>query len=224
MWRIDSVERLPRRLLEEGGHAPPGSSMMIRKAFQRWSARLQLLLAGWRPHRDVWDRLRRPDGLPAHAEAKRILSRYGQLRIGPSNDFTVLDPSVGDEIREPLRWCERVLGRSVYPLGYSEHQDRNYLLVDEAGVIYDLSLDSADPAIPAELRPLASSFEKLLPSLVTGSFNVKELREDLDAIGLRDERRELTADAGPSSRRSTAVGDATHPCSRSVPCPGSRPC
>jgi hypothetical protein len=87
-------------------------------------------------------------------EAKRILAEYGELRLGPSNDFTVLDPSVEDEIMEQLTWCERALARSIYPLGYSEHQDRAYLLVDEAGVVYDLVLDDAPGVgVSAELRP-----------------------------------------------------------------------
>ena len=102
----------------------------------RWSTWLRLLLAGWRPGRNVLNRLTLPESLEVFPEAERILAEFGNLRFGDRNDQVRLDPSLGQEIVEQLKMYERELGRRLYPLGVWQHQDRIYLLVDENGVVY----------------------------------------------------------------------------------------
>jgi hypothetical protein len=141
--------------------------MSVRDTLTRWSTWLRLVLAGWRRDRDVWAALDVPKALRVFPEARRILGAYGGLRFSDRNEWTHLDPSFGKEILPQIAWAERELGRALYPLGYTEHQDRIYLLVDEAGIIYSMALDDGPgPETTADLRFMALSFEQALPGLV----------------------------------------------------------
>ncbi len=99
--------------------------------------RLKLYFAGWRPDRDVWGQLRLPASPAVFPEAERILRRFGGLRFGNSCEQVRIEPfdAVGDEddLRER---CETKVGRRLYPIGYREHQDREPVFVDEAGIVY----------------------------------------------------------------------------------------
>src|SRR5437867_2138353 len=107
-----------------------------KKRTWRWTTWLKLLLAGWRPNRNVWDQLKLPRSFPVFPEAKRVLAEFGNLKFGTANDHVHLDPSSGEEIAEEIHLYEAALGRSLYPVGFMEHQDRIYLLVDENGIVY----------------------------------------------------------------------------------------
>jgi hypothetical protein len=72
-------------------------------------------------------------------------------------------------------------------------------LVDDRGAIYELALDDAPaPEVSGELRPIASSFEKALPYLVTGLLDVNDTRKDLAAIGMIDQRWPVKRGSGQS--------------------------
>jgi hypothetical protein len=123
----------------------------------RWTTIPRLVFAGWRPNRNVWARLKLPASFEVFPEARRILSRFGGLKFGDRNELARLDPSSGDEVSDQIRACEKLLGRRLYPLGYREHQDREYVLVDEAGTVYLLAGDT--------LHLLAASFEIAIDDL-----------------------------------------------------------
>jgi hypothetical protein len=137
----------------------------------------RLLLAGWRPGRDVWGRVQLPHAFESFPEAQRVLSRFAGLRFGDRNDFAVLDPCAGEEEVGQIRQCERKVGRRMYPVGFAEHQDRAYYLVDEAGVVYLMFPGD-------ELQPLASSFERALDSIARRSIRRRERDDDLRPLGL----------------------------------------
>jgi hypothetical protein len=134
------------------------------------SAVLPLLLAGWSPFRDAWDRLALPPGPAPFPEAKRILSRFGRLCFGDRSERVVLDPAAAiEDDPDLLRRCEAAMGRRLYPLGHQQHQDREPIFVDERGAIY---VNVGD-----DLHLLAKSFEASLRYLTRpGSFR------DFDAL------------------------------------------
>ncbi len=100
-------------------------------------------------------------------EARRVLSEYGNLKFGDRNEWVHLDPSVGDEVAEQIGRWEKEIARPLYPLGFTEHQDRIYLLIDEEGIVYTLCLDDAPGQhVDSDLIQLAPSFEEALKYLV----------------------------------------------------------
>jgi hypothetical protein len=140
-----------------------------------WMTTIALVFNGWWPGRDVWGRLKLPPSFEAFPEAKRILARYGGLTFGPKTDYTRFDPSAGEEVADDIKEYQKQVGRRLYPVGYREHQDREYLLVDEAGIIYLLT---------DELRPMASSFERLLGYIVWKVERRRDIDEELRPHGL----------------------------------------
>jgi len=119
------------------------------------------LLAGWRPHRDVWANLRLPMSLVAFPAAKSILNRFGGLRFGSRNEHVVLEPTEALVYNPDLiRRCERILGRQFYPIGYQEHQDREPILVDVSGAVYIVFGD--------DLYRVADSFDAVLSKVARG--------------------------------------------------------
>ena len=145
----------------------------------RWTTLLRLYIAGWRPSRNVWTKLKLPKSLQVFPEAQRILSEFGGLKFGDWQNNVSFDPTPGEEVAEPIKTFEGVLGVRLYPVGAMEHQDCHYLLVDEKGIVYTL-IDGVDSF---DLEPLASSFER------TAEFLVRKLayysEEDLQAIGMK---------------------------------------
>ncbi|WP_435015898.1 SUKH-3 domain-containing protein [Tundrisphaera sp. TA3] len=158
---------------------------------------LKLLMAGWHPRRDVWERLHLPGTFRVFPEAKRILSEYGNLRFGDSIEWALLDPFVGEEIKNQISWSEMATGRSMYPLGSMQQQDVEYLIADEIGYIYHLTLDGGpEPDVTADLDLLASSFVKALKWLVLRTWASRvELNRILRADGLKP----LSWSLGPTS-------------------------
>jgi hypothetical protein len=137
--------------------------------------RLRLLLAGWRPNRDRWDRLNLPPSLTPFPEARRVLAEFGGLKFGNRNDGVVLDPSLGEEVAEEIKAFERKLRVRLYPVGVMDHQDRHYLLVDEHGIVYTL-ID--------QLEPLATSFHRALEYLIRQMADRRDVEADLRPAGL----------------------------------------
>jgi hypothetical protein len=144
----------------------------------------RLLLAGWRPGRDVLGRLPLPESFELFSEAERVLRQFAGLEFGNRNDYARLDPAAGDEVVGPIRECERKVGRRMYPVGFTEHQDRAYYLVDETGVVYLMFPGD-------ELQPLASSFERALDSITRRSIRRRDRDEDLRPLGLVGKSWEL---------------------------------
>ena len=68
-----------------------------------WSTRLRLVLAGWRPNRDVWERLTLPAGLAPFAAARAVLREFGGLRLGSDNEHMWLDPALGEKVADQVR-------------------------------------------------------------------------------------------------------------------------
>ena len=160
---------------------------------RRWTTWLTLLVAGWRPCRNIWCQLDLPSGLEVFPEAKRILTEYGGLKFQRSSEVVHLDPSTAEPIVGQIRRYEEASGRRLYPLGFYEHQDQLYLLIDDQGVVYTLTLldDAPEPLASSALEPLASSFERALESLLGGSRLQREAHEDLRSIGLQGKVWEL---------------------------------
>lgn len=158
---------------------------------------LRLVLAGWYPRRDVWERLHLPCSFPVFSEARRILSEFGNLKFGATSEWVRLDPFVGEEIKNQIAWSEKATGRSMYPLGFMQHQDVEYLIADENGYIYHLTLDGGpEPDVTANLDLLASSFEKVLKWLVLRTWASRlELIQILRADGLKP----LSWNLGPTA-------------------------
>ena len=107
----------------------------IRILWPLWMTKIALLFSGWRPNRNVWGRLKLPPSFEVFPVAKEILTRYGGLKFGPSTDYARLDPSLAEEVVNEIKEYEKKIGGRLYPLGIREHHDREYLLVDETGVI-----------------------------------------------------------------------------------------
>lgn len=145
------------------------------KTTWRWTTRLKLRAAGWRPNRNVWDRLKLPQSLSVFPEAKRILAEFGDLRFSSPAESVHLDPSVGEEIADQIKVYEKKLGRPLYPVGILEGGDTLYLLVDDKGLVYALS---------DQLEPFASSFERAIGYLVRHVINGREMKDDLQAAGV----------------------------------------
>lgn len=137
---------------------------------------LRLTFAGWHRNRSMWGRLGLPASFDVFPEAKRILDSFGGLNFGNRNEYARIDPSSGDEALSQIRECERKLSRRLYPVGYREHEDREYFLVDETGIVYLLIGDM--------LHPLASSFEKALDYIVRGTIRRRDLNKDLGMVGM----------------------------------------
>jgi len=135
----------------------------------------KLSAAGWYPNRNVWQQLQLPQSFKIHPAAKAILTEFGNLQFGDISETTKFDPRSGEEVAAEIHRFESVIGRSLYPLGYLEVQDRMYLLVDEKGAIYELDVD---------LWPVASSFDTVLDYLVRGTGKHDVMKADLEPLGL----------------------------------------
>ncbi len=123
------------------------------------TTKVRLWWAGWRPRRDVWGQLKLPISPPMFPEAKRVLSRYGGLRFGNSDEHLALEPVRAMEDDEGLlARCELALGRRLYPLGYQVHQDPEVIFIDERGALFKTSGD--------ELYSVAETFEEALWCIV----------------------------------------------------------
>lgn len=147
-----------------------------RKRSWRWGTWGRLVLAGWRPGRDVWDSLKLPAGFTAFPEAQRVLAEFGGLKFTKPYGSATLDPSVGEEISEEIHAYEKKLGRALYPVGIIDGGDTLYLLLDESGLVYTLTY---------RLEPFASSFNQAIKYLVlVCTVNKREQREDLKSIGM----------------------------------------
>ena len=147
----------------------------LRLIFPRCITLLGLVFVGWYPRRDVWGRLRLPPSFELLPEAKRILAEFGGLKFGQRTNFTWFDPSAGEEVVGEIRQFEVLCGHRLYPLGFREHQDREYLLVDESGVIYLLS---------DGLQPFASSFNRALQLLFWKVQRRVQIDRDLQSTGM----------------------------------------
>jgi hypothetical protein len=145
----------------------------------RWSTYLKLVLAGWKPGRNVWEQLELPESLPVFAEAQRVLAEFGQLRLGTRHDRIHLGPSVEDDIVGEIKTYERRLGRRLYPIGVMEHQDPVQLLLDDHGIVYTLM-----PGL--ELEPMASSFDRAIEFLIRRHTSRQESRDDLRRVGISE--------------------------------------
>ena len=156
---------------------------MARPRRLRWTTVVGLIFAGWYPGRNVWGRVQLPKGFEVFPEAERVLGRFGGLKFGDRNEHARLAPAAGEEEAGRIGECVRKLGRRLYPVGYYEHQDREYYLVDEAGIVYLLTGDT--------LHALASSFEKALDYIVWCRIRRGEVERDLGRLGLGDTRWQL---------------------------------
>jgi hypothetical protein len=141
----------------------------------RFTTKLALYAAGWRPTRNQWSQLKLPQSFAPFPAAQSVLSKFGGLRFGSRTESVVLEPALGEEVANEIKAFERLLGLRLFPVGVMEHQDRHYLLVDEQGVVYTL-ID--------ELEPLASSFHRAIEYLVRGKADRREVDEDLAAAGI----------------------------------------
>jgi len=126
----------------------------------RWTTAFRLFLAGWRRKTNQWDGLRLPPSFEVFPEARRVLTKFGGLRFGGSNEYICLEASAGEEVVDQIRKCEAKIGRRLYPVGFREHQDREYFLVDEDGTAYLIA--------GGALYIVASSFERALDHIVWG--------------------------------------------------------
>ncbi|HEX2973072.1 MAG TPA: SUKH-3 domain-containing protein [Tepidisphaeraceae bacterium] len=150
----------------------------------RWTTIVRLVFAGWYPKRDRCPQLRLPMSFELFPAAKRVLAEFGNLKFGNSSERTWLDPSSGDEVADRIWECEGKLGRRLYPIGYYEHQDRDYYLIDESGIVYELWGDT--------LEPLASSIERALEHVfLRGMRRNRDIDEDLKAIGMQGKQWHL---------------------------------
>jgi hypothetical protein len=147
----------------------------LRILWPQWLTKMTLLFSGWYPSRDVWSQLKLPDAFESFPEAKRILAKFGGLKFGPTTDYTCFDPSAANKVIECIKGYEKKIGLRLYPLGVCEHQDIEYLLVDERGIIYLL----AD-----ELKPMASSFDRALQYLVWQVWRQRDIDQDLQRVGM----------------------------------------
>ena len=150
----------------------------------RWTTWFKLRSAGWRPGRDIWDKLDLSGSPPIFPEARRILAEFGGLRFGPPHEIYDLGPSTNAEVADRLEEFGQLIQSRLYCVGYYEHQDRIYFIVGEDGTTYTLieGYDENDEET-SELEPLASSFERLI-DLFTRTAHRSETIEDLRAIGL----------------------------------------
>jgi hypothetical protein len=105
----------------------------------KWTTWVRLVLAGWRPNRDVWGTLRLPSSLAVFPSAQRVLAEFGGLKLGTRNDHMYIDPAFGEEVVDQVRAFEKKLQTRLYPVAIVEHQDREYVLIGENGLVYLLS-------------------------------------------------------------------------------------
>jgi SUKH-3 immunity protein len=151
-----------------------------------WITHLKLLFAGWRPKRNVWGRLTLPRSLSPFPEAERVLRQFGNLRFGARDVVVDFNPALGEEVADEIRMFESQLARRLYPVGIMEHQDRDYLLIDQGGIVYTLMVcpPLQNRAGIAELVPLASSFEQAIETLLHRQPRRREVGEDMCAAGV----------------------------------------
>lgn len=156
--------------------------------------RLRLYWAGWRPGRDVWAKLNLPEGLPVFAEARRILGELGDLQFGdPHWEMVRFEPYPPPEVLPHITQFAAQIGRQVYPIGYNEHQDRVFLLIDDEGTVYTLE-PSYDPDVPrgqvsrlesSRIEVLSHSFERALWDLSQGRIGYLARRREFRNSGGR---------------------------------------
>jgi len=80
-----------------------------------WFAMPRLALAGWHPGRNVWKRMKLPESFEPHPIAKRILTEFGKLKIGPNDNYTRFEPSVEEGVASAIKRFEKEIGRRLYP-------------------------------------------------------------------------------------------------------------
>jgi hypothetical protein len=148
----------------------------------RWTTKLKLFLAGWRPRRNRLRQLRLPISMELFPAAERVLAEFGGLTFGSRTEHIALDPAWGEAFADEIKAYASLIGARLYPIGVMEHQDRHYILIDERGVVYTL-ID--------QLEPLASSFHRAIEFLVRGTTDRKEIEEDLRSAGIEATIRRL---------------------------------
>jgi len=141
------------------------------------STRDLLVLSGWYPNRDVWDKLEIPPQPSVFPEAKRILSEFGNLVLEHRQDDARVDlrPTLAHDVLDDLRAYSQLVGSPLFPLGVADGCDYMYLIVDERGYVYTLT---------DQLEPFSSSFDKAIAYLVRGAMNRRAWEEDLKSANL----------------------------------------
>lgn len=160
--------------------------------FFKYRMKIRLLLAGWRPNRDVWHTMVLPDWVAPNTTAKKILSEFGNLKFGSQNDgglHVKLNPLCAEVFKEQVICFARALRTTLYPIGSMEIQDEEIILVNEAGNLFCLIENPRSPeCIQYNLEALAASFEDALPYLLFSRIGVgrQRMRDGLRAIELYD--------------------------------------
>lgn len=131
------------------------------------------------PDRNGLETLALPADVELFDQARVILSEYGGLEFGDVNEKTWMLPNLEPGVIQEMKALSPIVGRNLYPLGYREHQDREYFFTDEEGVIYLLADD--------ELRPFGCSFADALVQMISKRAN-RRVRKRLEAQSLLGER------------------------------------
>lgn len=145
-----------------------------------WATWFKLLLAGWRPNRNVWHQVSLPKSFSVFPSAKEAIAEFGNLKFQESSELVHLDPSEGERVAEEISRYERKVGCSLYPIGILDGGDTIYLLIDETGIVYTLS---------DGLRPFALTFHRAIEYLVSHRAGVDPA---LEKVGLHQKVWTLT--------------------------------
>lgn len=138
-------------------------------------AKASLMLHGYYPGRNVWDKIKLPREFSPFSPAQTVLAEFGGIKFGGPGNIVAFEPSNGDEEAKSIHQYETLTGRRFYPLGFREHQDREYLIIDTQGIIFLL----ADG-----LKPYASHFDRALQYLVWRIERKVYFDSDLSTVGL----------------------------------------
>ena len=153
--------------------------------------KLNLLFVGWRPGRDVWHKLRLPEGIDVFSTARKVLSEFGLLKFGPSCERTILDPAAAGDLRRPIELLSQKVGVALFPIGVTHVQDVEYLVVDENEVIYRLFHCTSSVPEVYSLRPLAANADDAVDLLMGRTRGSERRRKAMLERGLLDRRWEV---------------------------------
>jgi len=143
----------------------------------RFSKSIEEMLreAGWLPGRDVSRGLKLPEGFTLFPAAQRVLSEFGNLRIGKSGPGlvfartpVVLDPALafGEEGR--FHEFAVLLKTNLYPLGETA-DGHSFVVIDEKGRVF---------LIFEEISFVDETFELALDNLLQGARQIRMVDEN----------------------------------------------
>ena len=147
---------------------------------------LRLLLAGWRPGRNVWKKVTIPNGASIFPEAQRVLSEFGKLKFGNKHDdnVVIIGPLVKANLLDSIKHLQGMLKTQLYPIAIWGSVDETYILIDEKGIVYKLHFCPTSSSTSYWLTPFASSFEQSLTYLLPCTEPQEEIKADLRSAGI----------------------------------------